>query len=193
MKAHRNAAGVATLAMIFLACSGSGEAVQGPDVTPQASLAGGVSAAATGSGHVKRPDGSIRKFTINAVKHANGGVSGNYDLELGPLQLLKDDGITPPLLRFHGTITCMTVIGNSAYLGGEVRSHQNGELFFGRDDFTGVAIELIDHGEGPQAAPDEISSLFVYFPETPSTPQDYCDDPTPGPVFPIDQGNISVR
>jgi hypothetical protein len=76
-----------------------------------------------------------------------------------------------------------------------VDTHKNGDLFFGRDDFTGVAIELIDngHGNAPGGEPDQISAVFFYFPETPSTPQDYCDDPVPGPVFPVDQGNITVR
>jgi len=148
---------------------------------------------AAGSGHVPGPESSLRKFTVSAVQHADGSTSGEYDLKLVPLDLLKELDINPPLLSFHGTVTCMKVVGNSAYLGGVVDSQENGELFFGRDDFTGVAIELIDNGEGPTAAPDEISSVFVYFPETPSTPEDYCDDPAPGPVFPIDQGNITVR
>ena len=159
--------------------------------TRQAALLSGVMASATGSGHVKRPDGGIRKFTVNAVTHSDGSVSGHYDLNVGPIQVLKDDGFRPPHLKFKGTITCMTVIGNSAYLGGVVDSHTNGELFFGRSDFTGVAIELIDSGD--EAVADQISSVFVYFPDTPGTPQDYCDAPTPGPVFPIDQGNITVR
>lgn len=150
-------------------------------------------ATATGSGHVRGGDGSIRKFTISAVKHRDGTASGQYDLALAPLELLKDFDITPPLLRFHGTVTCMTVIGNSAYIGGVVDRQRNGGLFFGREDFTGVAIELIDNGEGPDAVPDQISSIFVYFPDTPTTPQDYCDDPTPGQVFEIEQGNISIR
>ena len=189
----RNAVTALTLAITPIACEDNSDPTAAAiEITSrQAALEGGVLASATGSGHVKRPDGSIRKFTVNAVKHSDESVSGHYDLKVGPLQLLKDDGFTPPLLSFTGTITCMTVIGNSAYLGGVVDSHQNGELFFGRSDFTGVAIELIDSGD--EAVADQISSVFVYFPDTPSTPQDYCDAPTPGPVFPIDQGNITVR
>lgn len=181
-----------TLAIVLVACEDNSDPTAAAiEITGPAALMDGVMASATGSGHVKRPDGSIRKFAVNAVEHSDGNVSGHYDLKVGPLQILKDDGFTPPLLSFTGTITCMTVDGNSAYLGGVVDSHQNGELFFGRSDFTGVAIELIDSGH--ESVPDQISSVFVYFPETPSTPQDYCDAPTPGPVFPIDQGNITVR
>lgn len=181
------------LAIALIACDDSSDPISATTevITRQAALNSGVMASATGSGHVKRPDGSIRKFTVNAMMHSDESVSGHYDLKVGPIQLLKDDGVTPPLLSFTGTITCMTVIGNSAYLGGVVDSHQNGELFFGRSDFTGVAIELIDSGD--ESVADQISSVFVYFPETPSTPQDYCAAPTPGPVFPIDQGNITVR
>lgn len=181
------------LAIGLVACNDDSDPMNATTqvTTAAMSLANGVIASATGSGHVRRPDGGIRKFTVNAVKHSDGRVSGHYDLNVGPIQILKDDGVTPPLLKFKGTITCMTVIGNSAYLGGVVDSHTNGELFFGRGDFTGVAIELIDGGDDSVA--DQISSVFVYFPGNPTTPQDYCDAPVPGPVFPIEQGNITVR
>lgn len=194
---RRTFALVAAFAVGVTACQDSTGPTQPParamSTVASAEAGTGVVASATGSGHVMQPEAGIRKFTISGLKRADGSVSGQYDLELGPLDLLKEFEVAPPLLRFHGTITCMTVIGNSAYLGGTVDSHINGELFFGRDDFTGVAIELIDNGNGPDAVPDEISSLFVYLPSSTGTPQDYCDDPAPGPVFPIEQGNISVR
>ena len=148
---------------------------------------------AVGSGHVRRSDGSLREFTISAVQHANGSVSGQYNLTIVPVNFFKDLDITPPLVSFHGTITCMKVVGNSAYLGGVVDKDQHGDLVLGQNNFTGVAIELIDNGTGPDAEPDQISSLAVYFPGSPTTPQDYCDNPSPGTVFPIDQGNITVR
>lgn len=148
---------------------------------------------ATGSGHVRRADGGIRKFTISAIQHADGSVSGEYDLKAGPIRLLQEAGIHPPQVSFHGTITCMTVVGNSAYLGGVVDRQKNAVIALGTDEFTGVAIELIDNGNGPEAEPDQISSIAFYVPGSPSTPQDYCDAPTPGTVFPIEQGNITVR
>lgn len=151
----------------------------------------GIVASATGSGHQQRADGSLRKFTISAVAHADGTASGQYDLMVGPLDFLKADGISPPVLRLHGTVTCLTVVGSSAFIGATVDANTNAALFFGREDFTGAAIELIDNDGTGQ--PDEISAVAVYFPETGSTPQDYCDDPVPGPVSPIDQGNITVR
>ncbi|MGD2070267.1 MAG: hypothetical protein PVI57_16445 [Gemmatimonadota bacterium] len=188
---------VAALAVGVTACQDSTGPTQPPSramsTVTSADAETGVVASATGSGHVKQPDAGIRKFTISALKRADGSVSGQYDLKSGPQDLLKEFEVSPPLLSFHGTITCMTVIGNSAYLGGTVDSHINGDLYFGTDDFTGVAIELIDNGDGPDSAPDQISSVAVYLPTTPSTPQDYCDDPAPGSVFPIEQGNISVR
>lgn len=193
MKTRRSSAPLLLLALGAMACGETGDPASPMlETSPARAPAAGVSSA-TGSGHVFRPDGSIRKFTISAVQHTDGSVSGQYDLKLGPLQILKDLGERPPVLSFHGTITCMTVDGNRAYLGGVVDAQKNGALFFGRDDFTGVAIELVDNGHGAAAAPDEISSVFVYFPETPSTPQDYCDAPAPGPVFPIDAGSITVR
>jgi len=56
----------------------------------------------------------------------------------------------------------------------------------------GVAIELVDNGEGGGAAPDEISNVF-FFINGPEEIQQYCDDHPLGPVLPIDDGDISVR
>ncbi len=184
------------LAAVFVAACDAPSSTQpslGSTLDPDGNVVAtdGVTASATGSGHVHIPgDGSIRKFTVSAVKRANGTVSGQYDLESGPSDLLRDFGISPALIALHGTITCMTVVGNSAYLGGTVDHFKNADLFFG-PEMTGVAIELIDHSA--EGLPDEISSVAVYIPSSMSTPEDYCASPAPGPVFPIDQGNIHVR
>ncbi len=184
-----------SLAAVIAACDAPLSTQPGAGVPAGARVAAdvgaGVVSSATGSGHVHVPgDGTIRKFTISAIQRANGSVSGQYDLESGPSESLEEYGIRPPLIGLHGTITCMTVIGNSAYLGGTVDSYQNADLIFG-PEMTGVAIELIDHSNTGE--PDEISSVAVYIPSTGSTPQDYCEEPAPGPVFPIDQGRITVR
>lgn len=162
------------------------------EVNSSSSLAA-PTATVTGSGHLLRPDNSIRAFTISAVRHPDGSVSGEYQLTVAPVRLFQDVGVSPPTIALHGTVTCMSVVDNSAYIGGTVDSSRNAELVFGTNDLRGAAIELIDNGKGPAAPADEISSVAVYVPGSASTPQDYCDDPVPGTVFSIDQGNITVR
>lgn len=121
----------------------------------------------------------LRGFTISAVGRADLSAMGQWNLIVGPNDL-----------SVHGTVTCASFDGTSAYVGG---TWDRSSL---PDDFdasiTGVAIELIDNGEGPSSPADLISSVF-YIQGGPFTPEDYCADPTPGPVMPITQGNISVN
>jgi len=148
-----------------------------PTMTPSLSAAGITAASVTGSGHITREDGSKRHFTISAIGRAEGTATGEYNLVSGSGAVL-----------LHGSITCLTVIGNRAFAGGTVDRFN---LDFGVPLF-GVAIELVDNGEGKGAPPDEISNVF-FFVNSPNEIQQYCDDHPLGPVMPIDDGNISVR
>lgn len=183
----------ALVATALVACDGAPD-IAAPALQADAGNASvaGLEASATGSGHLHYSDNSIRAFAISAVKHADGSVSGQYQLTLAPLRFFQDLGIAPPIILAHGTVTCMTVVGNSAYIGGTVDSGENLDLVVGTD-LSGVAIELIDNGNGSSADADQISSAAFYGPGSVGSPQTYCDDPAPGTVFPIQQGNITVR
>jgi len=139
----------------------------------------GVLASVRGSGHIKRPDGTSRIFTLEAAKYADGRVQGTYSLEMAGPE-------TP--VRVKGNITCLVVDGSSAYIGGDVDR-------FDDNPFPtvpgGMAVEIIDNGEGAGADPDLLSPAF--FTETQQEVLDYCAAPAPGPVFPIEQGNFQVR
>lgn len=178
-----------------VACSDAGDPA-GPSLAPDAAVQRtetGRIASATGSGHLHQPGSDIRKFTISAQKNASGATHGQYDLQIAPVGFFQDRGINPPLIALHGTVTCMTVEGNSAYIGATVDRVQNTDLVFGPAPLTGAAIELIHNDDDP-ATPDMISSVVVYQEGVSAgTPQDYCDDPSPGTVFPIELGNIEVR
>ena len=146
---------------------------------PQTVAAGAVLASVRGSGHIKRPDGTARIFTLEAAKFADGRVIGTYTLEMtGPE--------TPT--RVKGNITCLVVDGSSAYIGGDVNR-------FDANPFPtvpgGMAVEIIDNGEGAGADPDLLSPAF--FTETQQEVLDYCAAPAPGPVFATEQGNFQVR
>lgn len=142
----------------------------------------GIIASVTGSGHLwTNPPGeeerpALRNFTIAATKAADGSVGGQYNL------------LTATGLHVKGTITCLNVVGDRAFVGGTWES--NPEFPF---EIVGVALEFVDGGNGPDAM-DQISSLGFYpadfFDET--DVQAYCDDALEGPVTPIDLGSIRV-
>lgn len=154
-----------------------------PTSTPQTAFNvaadNGVVASVRGSGHIRRADGTYRVFTLNAVRLADGQVSGRYNLE--------NPGPESPL-RVKGNITCFVVDGNSAYIAGDVDR-------FDANPFPsfpgGMAVEIIDNGQGVGAAPDLVSPLF--FTETQQEVLDYCADPAPGPVLTVLNGNFEVR
>lgn len=142
----------------------------------------GVIASVTGSGHLwSNPPGdedrpALRNFTIAATKAADGSVRGHYNL------------LTATGTHVKGTITCLNVVGDRAFVGGTWES--NPEFPF---EIVGVALEFVDGGNGANAV-DQISSLGFYpadfFDET--DVQAYCDDALEGPVMPIDLGSIRV-
>lgn len=181
---------VAAALVGLVACDspvGASSTIEAADASVAAAEAG-VVAAVHGSGHLG-PNAigegrSLRAFTISARRLASGDVWGQY-------QLTSDSPFghdADPLLKLHGTITCLTVDGDRAYLGGTVDRRN----FFERVDITGVAIEVVDHGSGPSAPPDEISSVGLFVSNA-DGPRDFCDAASPGPVVPIDRGDISVR
>ena len=141
--------------------------------------ASSVVASVRGSGHIKRPDGTSRIFTLQAAKFGDGRVTGTYTLEMaGPG--------TPG--RVRGDITCLVVDGRSAYVGGDVTR-------FDANPFPtfpgGMAVEIIDRGEGAGAARDLLSPAFFY--ATQQEVLDFCAAPAPGPVFVTEQGNFQVQ
>jgi hypothetical protein len=163
------------------ACTERGDPTAPEAVAAPAQVQGvvGIVASVRGSGHIRRPDGTSRIFTLEAAKYADGGVSGTYNLETAGPE-------TP--VRVKGNITCLVVDGSSAYIGGDVSR-------FDANPFPtvpgGIAIEIIDNGEGAGADPDLLSPAF--FTETQQEVLDYCAAPLPGPVFATEQGNFQVR
>lgn len=142
----------------------------------------GVIASVTGSGHLwSNPPGeedrpALRNFAIAATKAADGSVGGHYNL------------VTATGLHVKGTITCLNVVGDRAFVGGTWES--NPEFPF---EIVGVALEFVDAGDGPDAG-DAISQLAFFpadfFDET--DVRAFCDDALEGPVVPIDLGSIRV-
>ena len=178
-KGAANALLIALPIVAAVGCTGRDDPMAPVGVAAPAYLEGGVVASVQGSGHIKQPDGGSRVFTLNAATYADGRVTGTYTLETtGPE--------TP--IRVKGNVTCLVVDGSSAFIGGDVDR-------FDANPFPtvpgGIAVEIIDRGEGAGADPDLLSPAF--FTETQQEVLDYCAAPAPGPVFETEQGNFQVR
>jgi hypothetical protein len=159
-------------AVALLACANDG--TTGPDSGP-AFNASGVSAAATGSAHLIQANGELRKFTFAAITHADGSISGQFELVAGNADLVA-----------HGTVTCMTVIDNQAWVGGTIDRNSIGAAF------THGWFRAVDNaGSG---ATDQVSLLVVANNPAGDLARAFCDGtPAFPPLNDIVQGNINIR
>lgn len=182
----RRLIGLLPLAALLTACEGPVDPELGSTLDPDGAKALVASAArsgvsVTGGGwRASDPDDptSLRHFSITA--QARGGkVSGRYNLVVGSSDVVV-----------RGDVTCLTVVDGRAWIGGTI---DRAELPFPQelvDQLTGIAVELVDHGNG--SGVDELSSLGLYV-ANPAGPQTFCDDATPGSVAPVDRGSYQVR
>jgi len=106
---------------------------------------GPVVSSATGSGHMVRPDGTFRSFSFAAVKHADGTVRGELQLNSRGFDVFV-----------HIRIDCLRVEENTAYMSGLITHSSNPD--------EGVIGELNrwavqDNGEGAKGDADLVSSI----------------------------------
>jgi len=142
---------------------------------PAASLA--VVAAAPGSGHMVRPDGTFRSFSFSARKYADGTSAGELQLNSRSFDVVV-----------HIKIDCLRVVGNVAHMSGRITRVSNpdegevGEL---------NRVEVRDNGEGDDAPPDQVSTI----PANPgdADPTTCVDAPTNATIRPVQRGNVQVR
>jgi len=150
----------------------------------------------TGSGHFTTAPpafnpGLWRTFSMTAGKTADGSVFGTYN----NLTHLEDGGV----LKSHGTVTCFTIKGNKAWIGGMNPA----------SDPPDVAWQVVDNGEGSGADPDQLGLQIsaAVFGFGPGFAQQFCAE-TPdvidlGPprgllplsivLFDIEAGNLQVK
>jgi hypothetical protein len=145
----------------------------GPPLFSQGS--GPVVQSATGAGHFT-VGGELRTFSFTALKYADGTVEGEYELK---------SRLTGA--RIHGDVTCLSVVGNLAWIGGRQENASDG---FPPGLENGFRVA--DNGEGANDPPDQMSLMFVNAP--PGFAQAYCNARPPAPPLnPIESGNIQVR
>jgi len=107
-----------------------------------AALAGPPVHSATGGGTVDWPGGRVT-YGFTAQIDAAGVVTGQAEFQH------RDSGITN-----HVVINCLTVVGNTAWLGGTITISSDPTL-------VGVEIvwEVQDNGQGNAASPDQVSNV----------------------------------
>jgi hypothetical protein len=135
-----------------------------------------VQAAATGSGHFVAANGELRKFTFAAITQQNGDVGGQFELVAGDADLVA-----------HGTVICMTVIDNQAWIGATVDRNSIGA------PFTHGWWRAVDNAA--TGDPDQVSLLVVANNPDGNLARAFCAD-TPAafpPLNTVTQGNISIR
>ena len=134
-----------------------------------------VTESATGHSNLTQ-GGELRTFSFAAIRHGDGRVTGEWELNNRANNT-----------RLHGSVTCLTVIGNRAWIGGITEQSNNPGTVEGR----GVSWRVVDNGEGANDPPDLTSLTFTNL--APNVPELRCRNAPPYPLMPIEGGNIQVR
>ena len=134
----------------------------------------GVDESARGGGHWHIGT-ALRNFAFTAKTRKDGTVQGQYQV----------DNRDAAGSREHGTVTCLEVDGNQAWIGGVISASS----VPGREG-TPRLFRVVDMGEGSGDPPDQASPLIVL----PDARVACHARPTDGvPVQPLEGGNIQVR
>ena len=160
------------------ATNGGTEAVLGPDVSQQTlQLSNAGTTAVTGSGHYVNTVGDWRTMSFHVKRDSDGEVRGSFQMVLHR---------QPPLL-FHGRLTCLSVVGNEAWIGGVYEKTTNPDLLG-----MGFGIYAQDNGQGAEAEPDKLLRH-----QRNQVPEEWCaemrDVSANGQLYDIVSGNITIR
>jgi hypothetical protein len=119
----------------------------------------------------------LQDFGFNAKLKADGSADGWY--------MYRDVEDGAPFTA-NGPVTCLTVIGHDAWIGGTIRSSNDASLVG-----LGAWWHVTDNGEGANAPPDVTTFLGVGSLEATAA---FCSTHPPYRFpFAIDGGNIQVR
>jgi hypothetical protein len=145
--------------------------------TASAALGEGVVARASGSGHFTS-GGELRTFTFNAIRRADGTVSGEWEV-------ISRAGAGA---RLHGDVLCLAINGNQAWIGTRIESATNPVVIIGSEG----GFRVVDNGEGANEPPDAASLAF--FNGAAGFAQNYCDAMAANPPLnPVEHGNLQVE
>ena len=184
MRATRSSVLLA-LSIILAGCGGD-RPVLGPEAADAPALAaGGVAARLTGSGtHVRTgtTGDELTTFAFSAVRQADGTTAGQWQYHF------RLNGFS-----MHGDVSCLSVAGNEAWVGGKVTKVVSDEPAF--HELLGVDMwwRSRDHGQGVGAAPDSTTGLGFAFPGSVITAESWCrDQPASLILREVAAGNIQL-
>ena len=156
--------------------TGCTETTSGPETRLTASQTPltAVVASARGSGHRVRTD-RLLTFAFTAQSKADGSADGNYHVNFQSLGV-----------KFDVDVTCMSVVGNRAWIAGIVR-RVDGPIV---EEGTVSYFYVTDNGEGDGVV-DEISGVRIN--DVAGQDLVFCTErPTALPSVPIEIGNAQV-
>lgn len=160
-------------ALVALAASGcsEGTGLVAPD--PLFGIVGGPNRVA-GSGHVQQAAG-LREFTFHAVAGEGGGADGSFKVVL------------PNGLFVESDVTCLSVAGNTGWVGGTIRATNAGNVVVGSRSW----FFAIDGSEG--AGTTDLVSLVV-FNGADGGELAFCENqPVALPTLTVTDGNVQVH
>jgi hypothetical protein len=115
---------------------------------------------------------ALRTFAFTAKNRADGSTQGQYQVDNRDVSGSRE----------HGTVTCLEVDGNQAWIGGVI-THSS---IPGREG-TPRIFRVVDRGEGSGAPPDQASLLLV------AAAGETCHGRPLLPLEDLEGGNIQVR
>lgn len=141
----------------------------------RADLQGGnVVATVTGAAQFHNEQGFYRRMEISASKDHAGVTSGTLQWVAGAAII-------------RGTITCLTVQGNVAWVGGVVESARFTAVPAGSE----FHMAIVDNGEGHGAQDQTTSRPFL---KAPGAAQAFCAAAAPpAGLFAMDNGNVRIQ
>lgn len=161
------------LAPLALACDAgnpAGPADDGRLVNPQFASGGIIHRVSVGS-HDFVPPGVDANFSLVAIQHADGRVTGQWSDQFGH----GNNGV-------HVAIDCVHVVGNRAWLGGVATDKT----------FEGLRVITLveDNGTSAHETPDQISFTVIDPAQFGISPN--CNDAAALPLFPLSGGEVKV-
>ena len=121
----------------------------------------------------------IYQYSFAAIRQPSGAVKGQFEFEF-----VNDGGSA----RVHGTVDCVTVVGNRARMGGTVRHSSDESVFSVGMHFV---WNVSDNGEGRNDPRDTASPMLGLPSAVPPDP--FCIAGGFIAELPLRRGNVQVR
>lgn len=130
----------------------------------------------TGSGHIEAGEG-LRNFTFHAMLRPDGSAQGSYQIHRTDLGTV-----------FSVDVTCLTIVGNRAWIGGIIASTNDPTIRVGTVSY----FYAIDNGEGSDAPADIVSLARVN--DLAGRDIEFCTTlPTLLPPRQVQLGGVQIR